>query len=150
MTRVNILATLVIVEILVASHFREKAPNPAAANSTTTAIAKKTEYGGFESRMAWGEHLVTITRCNDCHSPGKTAIPGINTDNSGSSWKEEQFIDAMRQGKSRVSAGELQAMPWKEYSVMTDEELRAIFTYLKSAKPLDNTATIPASPVISE
>jgi mono/diheme cytochrome c family protein len=30
------------------------------------------------------------------------------------------------------------AMPWKAYRKLTDEELKAIFAYLKSLPPIDN------------
>jgi mono/diheme cytochrome c family protein len=33
-------------------------------------------YGGFESQVAWGKHLVTIGGCNDCHTPKKMGPHG--------------------------------------------------------------------------
>ena len=33
--------------------------------------AQKMYYGGFENQIKWGEHLVTIMGCNDCHTPKK-------------------------------------------------------------------------------
>ena len=34
-----------------------------------TAVTPAANYGGFESQVKWGEHLVTICGCNDCHTP---------------------------------------------------------------------------------
>jgi hypothetical protein len=31
----------------------------------------KENYRGFESQVKWGEHLVTVSACHDCHSPKK-------------------------------------------------------------------------------
>lgn len=62
------------------------------------------------------------------------------------SWSEEQFFLAMREGKYKgLSEGRtlLPPMPWESFSHMTDDELRAIFTYLKSIKPIDNL--VPAA-----
>jgi|SRR6185437_12940095 len=33
-------------------------------------------YGGFESQVAWGKHIVTIAGCNDCHTPKKMGPAG--------------------------------------------------------------------------
>lgn len=62
------------------------------------------------------------------------------------SWSIEQFTLAMREGKFKgLSEGRtlLPPMPWESFSHLTDEELSAIFTYLKSIKPVDNL--VPAA-----
>jgi hypothetical protein len=28
-------------------------------------------FAGFESQVKWGEHLVTVSACHDCHTPKK-------------------------------------------------------------------------------
>ncbi|MEO8853877.1 MAG: hypothetical protein ABI359_08865, partial [Ginsengibacter sp.] len=33
-------------------------------------------YGGFESQVAWGKHVVIIAGCNDCHTPKKMGPNG--------------------------------------------------------------------------
>ncbi len=42
----------------------------------------------------------------------------------------------------------LPPMPWTEYRHFPDEDLKAIFAYLKTVKPIDNVvpAPIPPSP----
>jgi cytochrome c553 len=145
-TRTTVLATLVVAEIMLASHFRKKVGKSPVTNSIA-AIAEQPNYGGFESQLKWGEHLVTITGCNTCHYAAN-----LNSDSTGiSSWKEEQFIYAMREGKPKGLPGSgamSPAMPWKDLSVMTDPELKAIFAYLKAAKPTSNTVPAPGAPLM--
>ncbi|MBN9351622.1 MAG: c-type cytochrome [Chitinophagaceae bacterium] len=45
-----------------------------ASDSTTTPAA--VAFGGFESQVAWGKHLVAIGGCNDCHTPKKMGPNG--------------------------------------------------------------------------
>lgn len=40
------------------------------------------EYGGFESQVKWGEHIVTISGCHDCHSPKKMTDHGPEIDST--------------------------------------------------------------------
>jgi hypothetical protein len=37
-------------------------------------------------------------------------------------------------------------MPWMNYAKMADEDITAIFTYLKSTKPVNNTVRMPLKP----
>ena len=40
------------------------------------------KYGGYVSPEKWGEHLVTISGCNDCHTPKKMTAQGPVLDSS--------------------------------------------------------------------
>lgn len=63
------------------------------------------------------------------------------------SWTEEMFIKAMRTGKDMGEGRPiLPPMPWQNFGRMTDEDLRAIFAYLGSLKPIDNAVPDPISP----
>jgi hypothetical protein len=65
------------------------------------------------------------------------------------SWSEEQFIIAMTEGKSkgiRTARPLLPPMPWPNYVNMNKEDLKAIFAYLKSCKPVENVVPQPISP----
>ncbi len=67
------------------------------------------------------------------------------------SWSFEQFTRAMRQGKFKGLDNTrplLPPMPWPGYAVMTDDDMQAVFTYLKSLKPISNVvpAAIPPAP----
>jgi hypothetical protein len=37
-------------------------------------------------------------------------------------------------------------MPWEMYRHMTDDDLLAVFTYLRSIKPVDNLVPAPVPP----
>lgn len=60
-------------------------------------------------------------------------------------WSEEQFFNAMRKGWYKGMEGTrplMPLMPWQNYQNMSEEDLRAIFAYLKSLPPVKNV--VPA------
>jgi mono/diheme cytochrome c family protein len=62
-------------------------------------------------------------------------------------WTEDMFIKAMRTGKHMgTSRTILPPMPWPWYAQMRDEELKAIFAYLKSIPPIRNRVPDPTPP----
>lgn len=62
-------------------------------------------------------------------------------------WTEDMFIRAMRTGKHMgTSRAILPPMPWPWYGKMRDEELKAIFAYLKSIPPIENRVPDPTPP----
>ena len=168
----------------------------------TTPFAADPEYGGYESQAKWGEHLVAICGCNDCHTPKKMGPQGpepdmskmlsghpagmpaadvdrkmleskgvaatdlmtawigpwgisyaanLTSDETGiGAWQESNFILAIREGKFKgiaTSRPLLPPMPWQQYKNMTDDELKAIFAYLKSTPPVKNVVPEPTPPV---
>ena len=56
-------------------------------------------------------------------------------------------MQTMRTGKDH-GAGRaiLPPMPWYNYGKMSDEDLRAVFTYLKSLPPIQNVVPAPLPP----
>ncbi len=62
------------------------------------------------------------------------------------SWQPEMFINAMKTGK-HLGAGRpiLPPMPWQNLSILPEEELRAMFAYLKSISPVKNKVPDPIS-----
>ena len=115
-----------------------------------------------------GRYLATVGHCAHCHTPkdkygkplpgmdfagGYEIMPGIRTANitpdpSGISYYDEKlFIKTMRTG--HVGARPLNApMPWWFFKNMTDDDLKAIFDYLRTVKPvhhrIDNSETVAA------
>jgi hypothetical protein len=62
-------------------------------------------------------------------------------------WTEDMFTRSMRTGKHMgTSRTVLPPMPWPWYSKMRDEELKAIFAYLKSIPPIQNRVPDPTPP----
>ena len=160
-----------------------------------------TDFNGFESQVSWGEHLVLIGGCHDCHTPKKMSSHGpvldstmwlaghpanmpridinrneveekglavamdltewvgpwgisfaanLTPDPTGlGNWSEEQFIYALREGKSKGIPGArtlLPPMPWEMIRNMTDDEMKAVFIYLKSITPINNLVPAPVPP----
>ena len=61
-------------------------------------------------------------------------------------WTEEMFINAMRTGLHQGVEGNraiLPPMPVKHYAQMNDEDLKAIWAYLKTIKPVKNEVNPP-------
>jgi hypothetical protein len=174
------------------------------AAATPVAVAEKPNYGGFDSQVKWGEHLVTIAGCNDCHTPKKMtpmgpvddstlllsghpeAAPAPDVDRKSvegkglvvtqdftawvgpwgisysanltpdptgiGSWKEEQFLYAIRNSMSKGLAGGRPLMPpmsMMPIKHMTDDELKAVFAYLKTLKPVKNNSVQPTPPALA-
>jgi len=57
----------------------EKKEDTSATSEVKPAVA---QFGGFDSQVKWGERLVTICGCNDCHTPKKMGPNGPENDMS--------------------------------------------------------------------
>jgi len=119
--------------------------------------------------VARGAYLVRMGTCADCHTPqeqgkpipgldfaggfvltgptGTVASANITPDASGISYYDENlFRRAMHEG--RVGARTLNAtMPWTFFSQMTDDDLKSVFAYLRSLKPVKHRVdnTVPST-----
>lgn len=62
-------------------------------------------------------------------------------------WTEEMFLTTMRTGK-HMGAGRpiLPPMPWQSIGTLNDEDLKAIFAYLKSIPAIQNHVPEPKTP----
>lgn len=62
-------------------------------------------------------------------------------------WTETAFIKAMRTGKHLGAGREiLPPMPWPNIGKLNDDDLKAIFAYLHSIKPISNQVPEPIPP----
>jgi cytochrome c553 len=70
--------------------------------------------------------------------------PDPNTGLKSGAWSEALFIQAMRTGK-HIGNGRpiLPPMPWAMYSKLSDDDLKAIWAYLMSIKPIENAVPDP-------
>jgi len=91
--------------------------------------------GGMEFLMEDG----SITRTANISPDVKTGI---------GSWTEEQFVNRFKEYADstftfhEVSAGQFNtAMPWGMYSKMSEDEIKAIYAYLRTATPVENFIT---------
>jgi mono/diheme cytochrome c family protein len=107
-------------------------------------------------QVSRGRYLAKIAHCGECHTPKNSMgkpVPGmefaggndfggpvvsanITPDPSGISYYDEKlFISTLRTG--HVGARPLNnPMPWWFFKNMKDDDLRAIFAYLKTVKPV--------------
>jgi len=160
--------------------------NEKKAETTTGALSN-------EELVKRGGYLVSVSGCDDCHTPKKMGPMGpepdmsirlsgyrsdvpfssvdtnvikqgwalvnseltgwagpwgasfaanITSDETGiGNWTEEQFKKALTQGKWKGIDGNrtlLPPMPWQNFSHFTDEDVKAIFAFLKTTKPVKN------------
>ena len=71
-------------------------------------------------------------------TPDETGLAG---------WNEEGFIKTMRTGKHMgVGRDLLPPMPWYDLAALTDNDLKAVFAYLRTLKPVKNQVPSPIPP----
>jgi mono/diheme cytochrome c family protein len=115
-----------------------------------------------------GKYLVDMAACSACHTPmkrgrsaaglefaggqifdgpwGKIASANITPDASGiGRYTEDTFLKAMRTGY--VGTRQLNTlMPWQDYSGQTEDDLKAMYAYLRTLPPVshrvDNTQSL--------
>jgi mono/diheme cytochrome c family protein len=82
---------------------------------------------------------------------GKSFAANITSDSTGiGNWTEQQFTDCLRKGLYKGLSGTrplMPPMPWQDFSQMTDDEIKAVFAYLKSTKPVHNVVPQYEPPV---
>ncbi len=152
--------------------------------------------------VKWGEYLVNVAGCGDCHTPkiytpmgpvpdttrllsghpasekvapvpqgmlapdkwvaatnghftawagpwGVSFTRNLTPDMATGlgSWTEAVFIKALRTGKDMGEGRDiLPPMPWQNFRNMSDNDLKAIFAYLRTLKPVENAVPDPISP----
>jgi len=78
---------------------------------------------------------------------GASYSANITSDQTGiGAWSEAQFLKAIREGKLKGLDGTrplLPPMPWFVYKNMNDKDLKAIFAFLKTVKPVENVVPVP-------
>jgi mono/diheme cytochrome c family protein len=95
---------------------------------------------------AYGKYLATIGACSECHGAnlgGAAAVepgapPGANLTPGGrlGQWSEAEFINTLRSGLRPDGTPINSAMPWWVLAQQTDDELGAIYAYLRSLPAL--------------
>ena len=96
----------------------------------------------------YGEYLVNINDCRTCHGQNlnggpfpdptiKQISPNLTTGGEVAFWSEEEFINTIRTGKTPGGHNlDPNLMPWKDVSLLYDDELKAIYMYLQSLPKL--------------
>ncbi|MBN8865651.1 MAG: c-type cytochrome [Sphingobacteriales bacterium] len=98
------------------------------------------------SVMSQGWVLFNLTNTATVGPWGISYAANISSDETGiGSWSEDQFKIALRKGKYKgmnESRPLMPPMPWQNYGQLNDDDLKAIFAFLKSTKPVNNV--VPA------
>ena len=87
----------------------------------------------------YGKYVATYGDCRGCHGPNMTGMPATSVGPAVpnprpfvAGWTLDQFTQVMRTGR-RPDGSELAVgMPWQNASRMTDEDLAALYAYLKA------------------
>ena len=78
---------------------------------------------------------------------GQSFAANLTSDVTGTgNWKEAQFIKAIREGKYKGLDNTrplLMPMPWFVYRNLTDDDLKSIFAFLQTTKPVNNVVPSP-------
>jgi mono/diheme cytochrome c family protein len=114
--------------------------------------------------IALGESLAAAGHCASCHTrPGGQLFAGgygVNTPfgviygtnitpdpKTGiGAWSLEAFVRAMREGVTREGSHLFPAFPYNAYTKLTDDDLKALYAYLMTRRPVSATApsnTVP-------
>jgi mono/diheme cytochrome c family protein len=119
-----------------------------------------------------GAYLTRIAACVDCHTPqdkgapiasmrfgggqifdgpwGRVASANITPDPTGIQYYDEAlFLQTIRTGQMKARTLN-QIMPWHVYRNMTDEDLKAIFAYLRTLPPVKHVVDNSVPPTFCE
>lgn len=81
---------------------------------------------------------------------GVSFAANLTSDETGiGNWSLTQFKTAMTKGKYKGLENArdlLPPMPWQNFAQLSDEDLEAMFAYLKSTKPVSNAVPAPIPP----
>jgi mono/diheme cytochrome c family protein len=109
--------------------------DPVQFIKTTRARASAPPYG---PTVEYGDYMANMT-CIGCHGEDLRGGPSPDPDLLGpdlaaaGAWSFDDFARAMRTGERPSGvAMDPKDMPWTAFAAMTDEELTAIHTYLKT------------------
>ncbi|AKQ47030.1 hypothetical protein TH63_17495 [Rufibacter radiotolerans] len=97
-----------------------------------------------------GWHLFSMDNTVGVGPWGTSFSANLTPDATGiGNWTIDNFKTALRKGKYKgMENGRtlLPPMPWPNYRNMTDQDLEAIFAYLKSLPPIKNVVPAPIPP----
>ncbi len=96
--------------------------------------------------VEYGEYLATIGGCKGCHTatlagtaegqaPGEPPAANLTPAGRLGHWSEHDFTTALRTGVRPDGTAINAAMPWALAGQMTDDEIRAVWMYLRTVPP---------------
>jgi mono/diheme cytochrome c family protein len=126
-----------------------------------------------QSQVERGKYLVTISGCNDCHTPGYFfgkpdaarflggsevgfEIPGLGVfhgpnltpdkESGLGAWTVPEIVTAIQTGKRPDGRELAPIMPWRAFANLTKGDATAIAMYLKSIPPVQHKVPGPFGP----
>ncbi|SLN43668.1 Nicotinate dehydrogenase subunit B [Roseivivax jejudonensis] len=129
-------------------------PGVAAAQSNGTATDD-----GPADLVAQGEYLATLGGCKHCHSAdagayaggvvletpfGELVGPNITPDPETGigTWTREDFEGALRRGVTKDGGPLYPAMPYNSYTLLSDEDINALWAYFRSIEPIEHEVQV--------
>jgi mono/diheme cytochrome c family protein len=139
----------------------------------TTPVAAQATGKATPQQIARGKYLVTLSGCNDCHTPGYFLgkpemarylagsevgfeIPGLgvfhgpnltpDAETGLGNWTDKQIVDAMKRGVRPDGRVLAPIMPWRALANLTPQDALAIVAFLRSVPPVKNTVPGPFGP----
>ena len=100
--------------------------------------------------VEYGEYLVNAHGCKSCHGqnlagnqpaePGAPFAPNLTQGGELIGWEEADFVNTVRTGVTPSGHELSDAMPWKGFRYLTDDEFSAIWLYLTSLPATETNA----------
>jgi cytochrome c553 len=119
---------------------------PALVAETTPAVTHASSVTP-DTTAVYGRYLADIGGCRGCHNPALSggsvegppgAPPASNITPTGiGHWTRDDFARALREGRRPDGSQIAEFMPWKVYAGMTDDEISALWAYLRSVPARD-------------
>jgi mono/diheme cytochrome c family protein len=96
--------------------------------------------------VEYGEYLATIGGCRGCHGPdlaggeamgppGTPAPANLTAAGALGRWSQDDFVRALRTGRRPDGTAINAFMPWALAGQMTDDEMSAVWMYIRSVPP---------------
>ncbi|MFN3939124.1 MAG: c-type cytochrome [Chitinophagales bacterium] len=115
-----------------------------ASPRTAPAFGESAEYGKYSMRIrgcftCHGEQLNGLVTPDPVSPPGSNITPGGNI----GKWSYDQFYETIHTGKTPEGKElDIKFMPWDQFRLMTDTELKAIYNYIMSIPALGDSEDI--------
>ena len=101
----------------------------------------------YDQKTAQAYILFTMGLTSATGPWGTSFSANLTPDATGlGSWTEDQFLTCIKKGLYKGLEGSrplLPPMPWEHYKNFTDDDLKAVFAYLKTIRPVENL--VPAA-----
>ena len=109
--------------------------DPDRAPPQPIAPARSKEYGAYLAGTCTGCHRLGYNGGPMVGTPPGCPNPANLTPTGFHDYTEQEFFRAIRTGQARDGHALNKFMPWQAFARMTDDELAAIFLFLKSLPP---------------